>query len=213
MSKDKLLEQLKNENYYTIPKYVLTNLKSMKLNLNSFILLIYLLNIKNKEIFNYKHIMSELNFTEKEVFDSISVLKDEKLLSIDMKKNENGVLEERLNIDCFYEKSFSMLLNDKGKKNDSDIYDTFEKEFGRTLSPIEYEIISGWLESKIKNELILAALKEAVFNGVNNLRYIDKILYEWNKKGIKSVKDIDKKRKQKEDEIKEETYEYDWLNE
>ena len=216
MLKDKLMEQLRNDNHYTIPKYVITNLKKLNLDLNSFILLVYLLNVKNKDIFNYKEIMNELNFTEKEVFDSISALKDKKLLSIEMIKNENGVLEERLNIDSFYEISFSMILNDQAelKKDDTHIYDTFEKEFGRTLSPIEYEIINGWIESKINEELILAALKEAVFNGVNNLRYIDKILYEWGRKGIKSAKDIDKKRKQKQDDEKsEETYEYDWLNE
>ena len=78
---------------------------------------------------------------------------------------------------------------------------------------MEYEIISGWIESGISNDLILAALKETVFNGVNNLRYVDKILYEWNKKGIKNSSDISKIEKQKEDEKQEECYEYDWLNE
>ena len=37
------------------------------------------------------------------------------------------------------------------------MYDNFEKEFGRTLSPMEYEIINNWKEQKISNELILAA--------------------------------------------------------
>ena len=39
------------------------------------------------------------------------------------------------------------------------------------------------------------SVKEAVFNGVSNLRYIDKILYEWGKAGIKNVNDVEEMRK------------------
>ena len=87
----------------------------------------------------------------------------------------------------------------------------FEKEFGRTLSPVEYETISKWIESNIPLELIEAALKEAILSGVNSIRYIDKILFEWNKKGYKTSSDIINKNKK--DEYIEEIYDYDWLNE
>lgn len=214
MLNEKLLEQLNNDNHYTLPKYVLSYAKDLNLDINSFILLIYLLNGKNGSSFNYKNIMKDINLNEKELLDAISVLKGKKLLSIEMKKNDFGVLEELINISSFYDIVFSKMLNES--KNDidrKDIYEEFEREFGRTLSPMEYEIISGWIESGISNDLILAALKETVFNGVNNLRYVDKILYEWNKKGIKNSSDISKMEKQKEDEKQEECYEYDWLNE
>ena len=39
------------------------------------------------------------------------------------------------------------------------------------------------------------AVKEATMNGVSNLRYIDKILYEWGKNGIKTVTDVENNRK------------------
>ena len=110
--------------------------------------------------------------------------------------------------------AFSEFLNEEeNKKQDNDLFSTFEKEFGRSLSPMEYEIINSWLESKIDKELILSALKEAVFNGVNNLRYIDKILFEWNKKGIKKASDVKQSIKKEEEEKQENYYEYDWLNE
>ena len=211
MFKTKLIEQLKNDNHYIIPKYLLKCQKKLNLDIDSFILLIYLLNIKNNDIFDYKDISKHTDLDKKQIFNSIDLLKNKKLLSIEMVKNEEGILEERLNIDSFYDVAFSIIIDDK-KENTSNIYDSFEREFGRTLSPIEYEIINSWLESKISEELIMAALKEAVFNGVNNLRYIDKILYEWNKKGIKKSEDIDKRIKEENDESIE-TYEYDWLNE
>ena len=87
----------------------------------------------------------------------------------------------------------------------SSIFETIEKEFGRTLSSMEVEIIKAWLDSNISEELIREALKEAVFNGVSNLRYIDKILYDWGKAGIKTVEDVEKRRKNRnKDRNKEE---------
>ena len=35
-------------------------------------------------------------------------------------------------------------------------------------------------------------LKEAIYNGISNFRYIDRILYEWNKKGLKNKEDVGK---------------------
>ena len=214
MLKSKLMEQLNNENHYTISKYVLVYAKKNKLDVNSLMLLIYFLNHKNKAIFNYKQIIDDLTFDEKELLESISILKDKKILTIEMEKNESGILEERINISSFYDIIFSEFLNEEeNKKQDNDLFSTFEKEFGRSLSPMEYEIINSWLESKIDKELILSALKEAVFNGVNNLRYIDKILFEWNKKGIKKASDVKQSIKKEEEEKQENYYEYDWLNE
>ena len=213
MLKNKLMEQLNNENHYTISKYVLVYAKKNKLDVNSLMLLIYFLNHKNKAVFNYKQIIDDLTFDEKELLESISFLKDKKILTIEMEKNESGILEERVNISSFYDIIFSEFLNEEDKKQDSDLFSTFENEFGRSLSPLEYEIINSWLESKINKELILSALKEAVFNGVNNLRYIDKILFEWNKKGIKKATDV-KYSIKKEEEKQDNYYEYDcdWLN-
>lgn len=214
MLKQQFLEQINNENHYTIPKYVLTYAKELGLDMNSLILLVYFLNKPNKMIFDYRKIVKDLNFSEKELLDAISILKDKNILLILMEKNDSGILEEKVDISLFYDIIFSKMLNtETEEKSEKDLYDTFEREFGRTLSPMEYEIINSWLEQGISNSLILSALKEAIFNGVNNLRYVDKILYEWNKKGIKKPDDINEKEKQIEDEKEVVSYEYDWLNE
>ena len=49
----------------------------------------------------------------------------------------------------------------------------------------------------MSEEIITEAVREATFNGVSNLRYIDKILFEWNKKGITTAKDVDDNRKKR----------------
>jgi DNA replication protein len=92
-------------------------------------------------------------------------------------------------------------INNTNNDNSS-VYEMIEKEFGRTLSPMEYEIIKEWLNNNISEELIKEALKEATYSGVSNLRYIDKILYEWGKLGIKTKEDISKKKKNRKENKK-----------
>ncbi|MNI65967.1 DNA replication protein DnaD [compost metagenome] len=66
----------------------------------------------------------------------------------------------------------------------------FEKEFARPLSPMECETISVWVDQDgYPDELILLALKEAVFAGKVHFRYIDRILLEWSRNRVKTVED------------------------
>ncbi len=107
------------------------------------------------------------------------------LLHLELKKI-GEVRDEVINLDGLYQKLAFVMMNgvkEEKKEISSDIFTTFEKEFGRTLSPMEYEIIKAWLEGDYTEELVLLALKEAIYNGVSNLRYIDRILHEWYKKG------------------------------
>ena len=105
-------------------------------------------------------------------------------------------------------------LNEVEEKEDTNLFSTFETEFGRTLSPMEYEIINSWKDNGYTDELITLALKEATYNGVSSLRYIDKIIYEWGKKGIKTKEDVEKNKKQfkNNNSTKKELFDYDWLN-
>ena len=135
-----------------------------------------------------------------------------KLLEIKLLKNSSNKLEEQISLDLLYNKVFMQIIDVKEEEDKSNIYSVFESELGRTLSPIEYELINGWLECNYKEEIILAALKEAVFNGVNNFRYIDRILFEWNKKGIDTVDKISKYKKEFRKDTNVEVPDYDWLN-
>ena len=62
----------------------------------------------------------------------------------------------------------------------------FEKEFARTLTPIEIETLKEWKQCQYDDQMILNALKEATLSNVHNMRYIDKILVEWAKYGMKN---------------------------
>lgn len=210
MNKNVIESLMVVNNHLIIPNYFIKYYKKFDLENNELLMLIYLLNCNEKLILDNKKISKDLYLEENEVLNIISSLIEKNYISIEMSKN-NGIIEEYISLDLFYEKINSYLIENDKKDNSSDIYSKFEKEFGRTLSPVEYETISKWIESNISLELIEAALKEAILSGVNSIRYIDKILFEWNKKGYKTSSDIINK--SKKDEYIEEIYDYDWLNE
>lgn len=209
---NKVMNILKDKNY-VLPEYLLKNYKLIGLSSELLIFMVYLINLEKPIVCNYKVFSNDLNIREKEVLVLINELKEKGMLEVELKKNIESKLEEYINLDLFFNKLFMSLIDEK-KEEETNIYSVFEIELGRTLSPIEYELINGWIECNYKEEIILAALKEAVFNGVNNFRYIDKILFEWNKKGIDTIDKVEKNKK----EFKKETEDvivpdYDWLNE
>ena len=224
MNNSKLVDIFKDRNI-VIPIYLLKNYKNFKLELNEFILLMYFYNLGDSYIFNPNKFCEELNIDLMELMSLVDSLTDKGFIKVEVKKNDKGIMEEVILLDGFYSKISLIMREDINKKqedsiNNSNIYETIEKEFGRTLSPIEAEIISAWLDNNTSEELIKEALKEAIFNGVSSLRYIDKILYEWGKKGIKTVKDVENNRKKKNDNkenndnsIDLDTLEWSWFDE
>ena len=97
----------------------------------------------------------------------------------------------------------------KSKEESINIYDILNEELGRKLTPMECEMVESWKKNDYSDELIKEAVREATLNGVSSLRYIDKILFEWNKKGYKKKEDIKKNTKTNE---KIEIFDCDWLD-
>jgi len=205
-----IIELLKSINYQ-VSKELLFNYKNMDITDRQFILLMYLIN-QSTNIYNPKQISTDLKIDLNTIFEEINSLCEKNIIKIEMKRI-NKVLNETINLDLLYEK-LAFSLNSVEEKVDNNLYSTFETEFGRTLSPMEYEIINSWKDNGYTEELIILALKEATYNGVSNLRYIDKIIYEWSKKGIKTKEDVEKNRKQfkNNNNAKKELFDYDWLN-
>ncbi len=207
---EKVIKLLK-DNSITAPKMLITSYKDLLITDEELILLIYLLNCNN--VLDPKQISADLKIDLTIIFTHIASLESKDILKI-VTSTYNGVREEKLSFEGLYNKLAFLIVNEKETTEEvTNLFSIFEEEFGRTLSPMEYEIIGGWKENNYSDELIIEALKEATYNGVSNLRYIDKILYEWKKKGFKTAKDIKKQNVYKGNDVSQESlYEYDWLN-
>jgi len=206
-----IIKVLRDKNY-VVPSYILENYTKLNISIDSFVILIYLINSEEPITFDIKKISQTLNIEKKSAMLAIEELKKKTLINVKLEENKEKKLEENIYLTPLYEKVFMDII-DKPEEKEENIYSSFEEEFGRTLSPIEYELINSWNELYSK-EIILEALKESVLSGVKNLKYVDRILFEWNKKGIKSLEQIRKdkeifaKKKQSNIEIPD----FDWVN-
>lgn len=171
------IKTLFKQNSFQINPYVLKNIKKLNIDLNEFLLLLYFINIAPS--LDLANIKDTIGLTEEEILNAYSNLITKGLIEIIVSK-ENGKVTETISLELLYDKLTLNAPITKENKNE-DIYSKFENEFGRSISPMEYETINKWIECGISEETIIAALKEAVMNNVCNLRYIDKIIYEWTK--------------------------------
>ena len=137
-------------------------------------------------------------------------------------KDLDNRLNEEVSLDGLYSLIVEETIDKQKDENKEDIFKIFESELGRTISSMELELINGWLNSGTPEEIIIGALREAVYNGVSNFRYIDKIIYEWEKKGFKTMDDVNsyiKNRREEKNKDKvtskqeQDILEYDWLAE
>ena len=197
--KNNKLEKFFVDGNMVIPLYLLKNYKTLKISLDEFIFLMYLYNKGNRCLFDPNKYSIEINIDLSKVMEYIGNLTDKGLVKVEVIKNDKGVMEETVILDDFYNKISFLMMEDYNKKDtdESEIFQYIEKEFGRTLGSIEIQIINAWLESNISEDLIKEALKEAVLNGVTNLKYMVTILYEWGKDGVKTVEDVEKRRKKR----------------
>ncbi len=211
MKSEKLMNVIKT-NDLVIPSILLINYKKMEITEKELLFLALLMSYDDVVSFDPAYFGKILGFEVNEIIELMSDLCTKKYINLEV-KNQNGKIKEYLDISYLYDKLALMVIDEEEvvEEKDSLIYNVIETEFGRTLSPIEYETIGGWLNANISEELIKEALKEAILNGVNNLKYIDKILYEWTKKGYKKASDVRRKKKQPEENV--ELFDYDWLDE
>lgn len=196
--KDKILNLMKSKSF-NVPLYIYQKRRAFGLNLETFIMLMYLRSLGDKIPFNALKIAKDLDMEVDKVMASIEELSLKNLIEIKTEKHEKGYLEDYLLLDGFYDSLSKMFLNKEESHEDVEIYAYIESAFGRPLSNKDYGTIKSWLASDISDQMIKKAVTEAMKNGKSQTAYIDRILYEWMKKG--------------KVEEKKEIFDYDWLNE
>ncbi|MBD8070212.1 DnaD domain-containing protein [Bacillus sp. PS06] len=196
MNKEKLIEWFQEGNI-SIPKLLIVKYKALGLNEDEFVLLLQVMTyIQNGNSFPTPAELSKImTLTDTNCSDILRKLIQKGFLAINEELDESGILYERYSLNPLWDKIIQMLLFDDMKKeqainqkDEEDLYSIFEKEFGRPLSPFEIESLTMWLDQDHHDlAIIKAALREAVMSGKLNFRYIDRILFEWKKNGIRTI--------------------------
>lgn len=182
---------------FVINSNIVKCISNIDITLDEFLLILYFINVS--PLLDTDDIKNKLGFDDEKAFNTFSSLLNKKYIEM-IVDNKNGEVIESVKLDPLYDR---LALNKKTESKSTDIFALFESELGRTLSSFEYELINKWLDSGVSENTIKEALKEAILNNVRNFKYIDKIIYEWSKNGVK-------KRNKEEKEL--DMFDYDWLD-
>lgn len=103
--------------------------------------------------------------------------------------DEKGIVQTDLSL--MHQKLNELYVNEwqqrqkkeeKKEETEKNVFTLFENFFGRPLSPLEYDIINGWLDKKYTYEEIQLAVNLCAQSANHSIRYIDTILFEEHKK-------------------------------
>jgi len=181
---DMLLNQIQ------VPVRLLTSYTSLGLNEKDLIVILQIQRfMQEKNDFPTPFELAEsLTVDETECANILRKLIQKNILAIEQRKNEEHKISEAYSMAPLLKKLYTEKPSQENVEGT--IFILFEQEFGRPLSPFEIETINAWLdEDKLAPSLIKAGLRESVLMGKLNFKYIDRILRDWKKKGIRSVED------------------------
>ncbi|MGX7199584.1 DnaD domain protein [Enterococcus nangangensis] len=143
-----------------------------------------------------------------EIYQLLSQLQEKNCLTITTYQDQHKMKYDRYDLTLIFATLEKFLAQKKATASQKQqqgeqqkLFQMFQQEFGRNLSPFELETVTQWLEvDHYSVELIQLALKEAVLNQAFSLKYMDRILLSWQKKNIttKGQVQVEQERHQKE---------------
>lgn len=156
-----------------------------------------------------EQLAANTNLSVSEITALIQKLIEQNFLSIDQISDKSGKIGNKYNLDQLYNQ-LDLLLEDKIKSGNkkagnnsstssvdnsplTQLVRQFEIEFGRYLSPIEREEIASWLNvDHYDPVLIKMALREAVLAQAYSLKYVDRVLLNWQRHNLKTSSEVQK---------------------
>ena len=111
MKNKKILEFIKSRDI-VIPLYLYKYYPKLNISLEEFVFLMYLSNRGDNLLFDPTVIENDMGLDLKKVMELISKLTDNKLINLEVKKNDKNIMEEYISLDNFYQK-INMIIIDE----------------------------------------------------------------------------------------------------
>ncbi|EKN69572.1 DNA replication protein DnaD [Neobacillus bataviensis LMG 21833] len=185
------------EGNITIPSILLSEYRNLNLNETELVLLLNILTFieKGNEFPTPEELSARMTVSILECNEMLRRLIQRGFIEIIDQYSNDGIRFEKYTVKPLWEKLIDLfMINNNAAKamdkktDETDLYTCFENEFGRPLSPFECESLGMWMDDDHHDPMIIkAALRESVMSGKLNFRYIDRILFEWKKNGIKTI--------------------------
>ncbi|MCS1351194.1 DnaD domain-containing protein [Mechercharimyces sp. CAU 1602] len=190
--------QILEQGNVSVPALLISEYAQLGLSEGQVMLLIQLIHFKEKEGNSFPTVAElegRMSVAADQIVGWLHTLIGEGFLTIEKSVDEQGLHSEQYHLLPLYQRLAEFILEREEKVGVSEekadyqsVFQLFEHEFGRPLSPMECETLAQWIdEDGYREDVIRVALREAVFCGKISFRYIDRILLEWQKKGINSA--------------------------
>lgn len=155
-------------------------------------------------------IAANTNLSVTDVGNLIQRLIDKNYLTIKQTTDSQDKIGNKYSLDKLYDAlddyiDKNILIKDSQRKETVAVANSLENnpidylsrkievEFGRYLSPIEREEIGQWLSvDHYAPEIIELALREAVLSQAYSLKYIDRILLNWQRHNLKTTDEVER---------------------
>ncbi|MGG5369077.1 DnaD domain protein [Enterococcus sp. AZ196] len=191
----------------TISNLLLQNYTKLGLNTNEFMLWLqlYAAHQGGEDFPDLAAIAKNMGSTTENIYSVLNALVEKEFVTLETTPDENGRQSDRYNLLPAFEKLNILKEQERfeaEEKNDlaaqKKMLRSFEQEFGRPLSPIEYQKIGYWLnDDQYSPALIELALQEAVLNQAYNFKYIETVLQSWEKKNIRSKAQVEEEQRRR----------------
>ncbi|PTM58881.1 DnaD domain protein [Desmospora activa] len=181
----------------SVPVMLFTEYRRLGLTEGDVMLLLHILVFQEKEGTPFptvSQLEERMSVSAEQIVQRLQKLVRGGFLSIEETVSHDGLRSERYSLAPLLQQLAASYLDREPEEADEaadeaydNLFQLFEREFGRLLSPMEYEMLTQWLhEDGYPEPLIAAALREAVFCEKLSCRYIDRILLEWQRNQIKT---------------------------
>lgn len=195
----KMLGKWMAEGQVTLPQVLVKNYAAIGLNENELVLLLQIQSFAAEAEFfpSMEMLTDRTTLRLEDTIKTMDSLLKKGVIAIEQSKDNSLMISEQYNLEplwgklvAFYENIEADNRQDQEVEQQTNLYSLFEAEFGRPLSPMEAEMLSAWVDQdRTSPDLIKEALKEAVISQKLNFRYIDRILLNWSKQGVKTTED------------------------
>ncbi|MCR8968959.1 DnaD domain-containing protein [Facklamia sp. 7083-14-GEN3] len=191
--------------YTMVPNLLIDHFGQLGLNSNEFLFITYLLKQINQSqsadtIIN---LSNQFAWESDLLYETLNSLLDKNYLNIELVPDGEGKQTDHYTLRPLFDKLDQLVTDQNTNEVESltnnqsqpdqkvkagQLIQVFEEEFGRSLSSVELETLYQWIQKDgYQPDLVYQALKEATVRQVFNLKYIDRILLNWQEQNIHTV--------------------------
>ena len=200
---------------FSIPHFFLDHYRELGLNNEDLVLILHILAEPDQSLDALAH---RMDLRVADIQQILLKLQKQRLLSVadDTEQKVNGWHQPHFDLSGLMDQLFEIWgilwyqqVNSSGKSKtavrgpgksgalagpdgSTQLTSLFEQELGRPLTDMECGMIGQWASAGWTEELIIEALRRGVSAGIRTFRYLDSILREWEKKGIRTLEEVQK---------------------